>query len=266
MKKMIIGFTVVFLLTLLPAFMILSAEEEKAAAESEKNEAPAETAALPSPSPAMEERSLAKRNEAGEIIWLSDWSKLRGTNKAPQSWELDDKEKPIEITLTGQGENSVLRLKSRDSAFGVYREKAFDIRDYPYLNWEWKVTEHPTGGSFLHKDTDDQAAQVYISFGSLSFFNKPFVKAVGYYWSSTVPVGTEGECPTWGKSRVIVVESGEEFLGEWRKEKRNVYEDYTRLFDDDDPSDASALRLYTNSQHTKTGTEVFFRNIYFSKR
>ncbi len=213
---------------------------------------------------AGEESSLAGRAATGEIIWLSDWSPGEDS-RIPDGWELDDKKKPIEITLSGQGEDSVLRLRSRDSAFGIYREQEIRIGEYPFLNWEWKVTELPKGGSFLDKDKDDQAAQVYVSFGSLSFFNKPFVKAVGYYWSSTVPVGTEGECPTWGKSRAIVLRSGQEELGQWKREKRNLAEDYQRLFDEEAPSAGSALRLYTNSQHTGTRTEVFFRNIYLSR-
>jgi len=226
---------------------------------------PVETPFAPAPSPAGEENpSLAARVEAGEIVWLSDWSPGK-KGEVPDGWELDDKKKPIEMELSGRGEDSVLRLRSRDSAFGVYREQGIKIREYPFLNWEWKVTELPVGGSFLDKDTDDQAAQVYVSFGSLSFFNKPFVKAVGYYWSSTVPVGTEGECPTWSKSRAIVLRSGKKELGQWQREKRNVAEDYRRLFGDDPPDKASALRLYTNSQHTGTGTEVSFRNIYFSR-
>ncbi len=226
---------------------------------------PDEAEAAPAPSPAAEEQSsLAERSADGEIIWISDWSRGK-KGQVPEGWKLDGKIKPIVVELSGRGEDSVLRLRSRDSSFGVYREGKIDIREYPFLNWEWKVTELPEGGSFLDKHTDDQAAQVYVSFGSLSFFNKPFVKAVGYYWSSTVPVGTEGECPTWSKSRAIVLRSGKEELGQWQREKRNVAEDYRRLFGDDAPSAASALRLYTNSQHTGTGTEVFFRDIYFSR-
>lgn len=207
--------------------------------------------------------AFSQENEK-DVKLMSDFS--RGMKKgAPRGWELDDKKKPIDIELETDGKDWVIRFKSRSSAFGVYKELDFDIREYPYLNWEWKVTELPRGGDFRYKDKDDQAAQIYVSFGSLSIFNKPFVRAVGYYWSSIAPVGTEGECPTWSKSRVIVLQSGGEKLGRWVGEKRNVYEDYVRLFDDKDPSDVSALRLYTNSQHTETGSEVFFKNIYFSK-
>ena len=216
--------------------------------------------AAPTPSAAV---PLSKRSD---IIFISDFS--RGLNKKGiprgKGWVRDDKKKPIDITLVDTDDNPAICFRSKDSAFGVVKEVTFDIKDYPCLNWEWKVAELPKGGDFRDKDKDDQAAQIYVSFGSLSFFNKAFVKAVGYYWSSTAPVGTEGPCPTWGKSRVIVLQSGPEKLGRWIKEKRDVYEDYVRLFQDKSPPDVSALRLYTNSQHTKTDTEVFFRNIYFS--
>jgi len=265
MTKKLITLTALGGLTLTAFSPFSLAGETVDSAPTAKTASPGEAPAAPAPSPAAEEQlSLAGRSAAGEIIWLSDWSREE-KSLAPDGWELDDKKKPLEIVLSGRGENAVIRLRSRDSAFGVYREGEIDIREYPFLNWEWKVTELPEGGSFLDKDTDDQAAQVYVSFGSLSFFNKPFVKAVGYYWSSTVPVGTDGPAPTWGKSRMIVLRSGEEGLGQWQREKRNVAGDYRRLFDDDPPDEASAVRLYTNSQHTGTGTEVFFRNIYFSR-
>ena len=239
----------------------------------EDQPSPIEVAVTPQPDPAKPEvtpgikspANMVPLDDRKDIILVSKFHQGMNDDDVPEGWELDDKEKPIDISLVKEGEQFAVCFKSKASAFGIYNEQDFDIKDYPILNWEWKVTKLPDGGNFLEEDKDDQAAQVYISFGSLSFFNKPFVKAVGYYWSSTLPVGTEGECPTWSKSRVIVVETGEEKLGEWITEKRNVYQDYERLFDDDDPSDVSALRLYTNSQHTGTGTEAFFRNIYFSK-
>jgi len=202
--------------------------------------------------------------EMENIILVGDFSEgLDGT--VPRSWELDDKKEPISISLSSEGVDWAVEMASSNSAFGIYRELDFNLKHHPYLNWEWKVEELPRGGNFLDPETDDQAGQVYISFGSLSFLNKPFVKAVGYYWSSTAPVGTSGPCPTWGKSRVIVLKSGPEKLGEWVREKRNVYQDYLDLFDGEKPERVSALRLYTNSQHSGSGTRVSFRNIYFSK-
>ncbi len=264
----------IFKIILLTGVMILQAGTTGIAGEEESAQSsPVKTAVTPQSAPAKPEstpeiqstENLVPLSKRKDIILLSKF--YRGMNKddIPRGWELDNKKEPIDISLVEEGGQSVVCFKSDKSAFGLYSKQNFDIRDYPFLNWEWKVTDLPAGGSFLDKDRDDQAAQVYVSFGSLSFFNKPFVKAVGYYWSSTLPVGTEGPCPTWSKSWVIVLQTGREKLGEWVSEKRNVYEDYVRLFDDKDPSDVSALRLYTNSQHTETSSEVLFRNIYFSK-
>ncbi len=213
--------------------------------------------------PGQESDTPLSRRE--DIILLSKFYRGMGNGNAPKGWKLDDKKAPIDISLVKEGDQIAVQLKSEDSAFGIYNTQEFDIREYPFVNWEWKVLDLPIDGSFLDKDKDDQAAQVYISFGSLSTFNKPFVKAVGYYWSSTLPVGTEGPCPTWGKSRVIVLQTGDEKRGQWVAQKRNVYDDYARLFEDKEPAKVSALRLYTNSQHTQTSSEALFRNIYFSK-
>ena len=245
----------------------IAGEEEKAPDTTVKTAVtPQPAQAKPESTPEIESsENMIPLSERKDLILLSKFYRGMDDDDVPEGWDLDDKEKPIDISLVKEGEQFAVCFKSKASAFGLYNEQDFDIKDYPFLNWEWKVTKLPEGGNFLDEDKDDQAAQVYVSFGSLSFFNKPFVKAVGYYWSSTLPVGTEGECPTWSKSRAIVIETGKEKLGEWITEKRNVYKDYDRLFDDDDPSDVSALRLYTNSQHTKTGAEAFFRNIYFSK-
>lgn len=264
----------IFKIILLTGVMILQAGSPGIAGEEESFQPdPVKTAVTPQSALAKPDftpeikssENVVPLSERKDIILLSKFYRGMNDDDVPKGWDLDKKKKPIDISLVKEGEQFAVCFKSADSAFGIYKEQDFDIRDYPFLNWEWKVTELPKAGSFLDKDKDDQAAQVYISFGSLSFFNKPFVKAVGYYWSSTLPAGTEGPCPTWSKSRVIVLQTGKEKLGEWVSEKRNVYEDYARLFDDKDPSDVSALRLYTNSQHTETSSNVFFRNIYFSK-
>ncbi len=227
---------------------------------------PSATAAItPVPlTPAPADSSPLRFADRDDIWFVSDFSEGMDDG-IPQGWKLDDKKEPIEITLVTEGGQWSVCFQGDDSAFGIYKKESFKIKDYPYLNWEWKVLELPEGGDFRSSDTDDQAAQIYVSFGSLSFLNKAFVRAVGYYWSSTVPVGTEGECPTWGKSRVVILQSGPEKSGKWIREKRNVYEDYVRLFQDKDPSKVSAVRLYTNSQHTKSKSLAYFRNVYFSR-
>ena len=73
-----------------------------------------------------------------------------------------------------------------------------------------------------------------------------------------------GVSPAWNKTRLIVLQSGPEKLGEWIWEKRNIYEDYKTLFGKEPPK-ANLISIYINSQHTKTRAESYFGEIYFSK-
>ncbi len=179
----------------------------------------------------------------------------------PEGWQLDQRRRPVSISLEEKDGRNVLRFVSENSAFGLVKRLNFDIRDYPYLNWEWKAVRLPEGGDFRDRSTDDQAGQVYVVFGRFALT----ARAVGYYWENLTPVGYEGVTPTWGRSRAIVLQSGRENLGRWMKERRNVYEDYVRLFGDEDPSNIRGLRLYINTQQTGTSGEILYRDIYFSR-
>ena len=211
--------------------------------------------------------ALAAGGRAGgpsseDRIEIGDFSAGLDRDRVPIGWELDEKKKPVSIRLHQEGEDTVVHFVSENSAFGLVKRLNFDIREYPYLNWEWKAVRLPEGGDFRRKKTDDQAGQVYVVFGGF----KLTARAVGYYWENKAPIGTEGVTPTWGRSRAIVLQSGEERLGEWVREKRNVYEDYVRLFNDKKPANVRAIRLYINSQQTGSSAEILYRNIYFSRQ
>ena len=89
-------------------------------------------------------------------------------------------------------------------------------------------------------------------------------KIVGYLWENKAPKLITGVSPSWGKTRLIVLESGLDKINMWVMEKRNIYEDYKSLFGQD-PPEANLISIYINSQHTKSRAESYFREIYFSK-
>ena len=69
----------------------------------------------------------------------------------------------------------------------------------------------------------------------------------------------------WSKAKIIVLQAGKEKLNQWVTEKRNVYEDYKRLFGKEPPK-AGGVAFYINSQHTQGSAESFLDEIYFSKK
>ena len=197
------------------------------------------------------------------ILWVEKFSHSPSADNIPEGWKLEEKTGTPDILMEKSGESAFIRFRSNNSSFGLKKEMEFDLKDYPYLNWKWKVSGLPEKGDFLKKETDDQAAQVYVFFPR--FPAKLNTEVVGYLWESNPKnKGKEGESPAWSKSKVIVLQAGPEKLNQWVQEKRNVYEDYKRLFKKEPPK-AGGVALYINTQHTKGKAESYFGPIFFSK-
>jgi len=192
---------------------------------------------------------------------IESFSKGVDEKGIPIDWELKEKEGTPIIQLEKEEGINVLHLTSEKSSFGVAKKIDIDIKEYPYLNFRWKVIELPRNGDFRKKETDDQAAQIYVAFGTF----KLTAKIVGYLWENKAPKLITGVSPAWSKTRLIVLESGPEKIGKWVCEKRNIYNDYKELFEKEPPK-AKLISLYINSQHSKTRAESYFGEIYFSKK
>ena len=191
---------------------------------------------------------------------ITNFSQGLDERGVPLRWKLKEKEGSPIVRLEKEEDAHVLHLISENSSFGLIKEIDVDIKEYPYINFRWKVKELPKNGDFRKKETDDQAAQIYVAFGKF----KLTAKIVGYLWENKTPKLTTGVSPVWSKVRLIVLQSGPEKIGKWVWEKRNIYNDYKSLFDKDPPK-ANRISIYINSQHTKSRAESYFGEIYFSK-
>jgi hypothetical protein len=86
-------------------------------------------------------------------------------------------------------------------------------------------------------------------------------------WDTTAPVGTESrpdELEIFQRV-LIVVRSGPRELGQWLRERRNVREDYRRLFDEEPPA-IKLIGLESHSNDTHSRTAVRFGPILFEDR
>jgi len=183
----------------------------------------------------------------------------------PPGWELKEFTGKAEIAVRQDGEHIVVHLTSRGTSFALFRDVPLDITRYPILKWSWKVTELPAGGDIRQKTTDDQAAQLYV------VFPRGLVHAVqshllGYLWDTTAPVGTKVSspqpCPPTCNTKVIVLQSGAQKLGQWVEERRNILEDYRALFGQEPPK-VGRVAVMIDSNDTKGKAESFFRELVF---
>jgi Protein of unknown function (DUF3047) len=186
----------------------------------------------------------------------------KGKTQALAEWD-----KPVHFgtgnwKVVDDAGDQVIKLRTESSSFALEKSITVDLRQTPYLEWEWKVTVPPTGGDFSSLDTDDQAAQLLIVFPK-TFFERR--KVISYIWDPTALKGTIGAAagPIYLNVKAIVVESGAGQIGNWLTEKRNIVEDYRALFGES-PERAVAIRMQINSQHTKSVAEVFWRTIRFT--
>ena len=181
----------------------------------------------------------------------------------PAGWKLEKSPGPnSKFGIEKEKEDPFLRLFSVNDGFGLRREIAFDIRQYPYLSWWWKAVQLPKGGDIRKRETDDQAGQIFVIFPRFpSMIN---FRSMGYVWDTQAPKGLTGTSPAYSKAKYVVLQSGTEKLNHWVFESRNVYEDYKRYMQEEPPP-VGAVLIYINSQHTQSSAEICYADIFFSK-
>jgi hypothetical protein len=196
------------------------------------------------------------------ILVVDSFSQGANAGGIPIGWNLEKTAgSGSKIAVEGEKENQFLHLLSVGDAFGLRKDISFDIRKYPYLSWQWKVSKLPQGGDIRKRETDDQAGQVYVLFPKWP--TTVNTRSVGYIWDSLAPMGLSGASTAYRKMKYVVLQSGAAKLNQWVSERRNVYEDYKNLFQEPPPT-VGALLLYINSQHTRSSAECFYANLFFS--
>lgn len=202
----------------------------------------------------------------GDIILVTPLNNYDGNGEIPESWEVKEFNGRADIKVVKEDIGHVFHLISSSTSTALYKQIKLDLKEFPYLNWQWKVSSIPHGADVRRKDKDDQAAQVYVIFPPKWPWptTRITIKLLGYIWDSSTPVGSDEISRKWSKTRYVVIKSGLEGIGKWFKEKRNVYEDYKRLFGEEPPL-VIKLAIMIDSDDTKGTAESFIGDIYFSK-
>jgi hypothetical protein len=183
--------------------------------------------------------------------------------------------------LVKDGDAIVVKAVSNQSSSGMTREIQIDPKEFPVIEWRWKVANILKKGNVHEKSGDDYPARLYITFeydsSKVGFFEKakyetakliygqyPPIGAINYIWESKSPIGTMVPNPYTNRVNMIVIESGETRLNEWITEERNVFEDYRKAFGEDPPK-ISGVAIMTDTDNTKESAVAYFGDIVFKK-
>ena len=156
-----------------------------------------------------------------------------------------------------------LHLESRNDRATITRDLrgSVSLARTPILRWRWKVVAMPTGGDARHRETADQAAQVYVTWPRPPALLRS--RIIGYAWDTTAPAGSTFRSEKTGTVTYIILRSGAAELGRWLEERRDVRADYRAIFGEE-PPDPGAVTLSIDSNDTHSRAESLIGPIRFS--
>lgn len=203
---------------------------------------------------------------AADLVVVEDWQKAPvGTRGIPPGWTGQTWGSPTyDFAVVENAGHKALHLKSRDESSTISKEikGLVNLKETPILEWRWKAVALPQGGGSCRKATDDQAAQVYVTWPR--FPEQLRSRIIGYVWDSTVPAGTICKSQKTGTVTYVVVRSGPADLGQWLTEQRNVRDDFKTIYGED-PDNPAALSLSIDSNDTHSTAAASVGPIVFRK-
>jgi len=204
---------------------------------------------------------------ASDHFVVEDWSKAPVGHKGiPPEWKGQQWGSPAyDITVAEDGGKKVLHLKSKNEGSTINREVKgkVNLKDTPVLEWSWKMVALPKGGNSCVKATDDQAGQVFVLWPR--FPEQVRSRIIGYVWDTTQPVGTTCKSEKTGMVTYIVVRSGTAEAGKWFTERRNVRDDFKRVYGEDADNPA-VVSIAIDSNDTNSYAEAFIGPIAFRRQ
>jgi hypothetical protein len=195
---------------------------------------------------------------------VEDWSAMTvGAKGIPPGWKGQNWGSPAyDMTIVEDGGKKALHLKSKGDGSTISKEVKgkVNLKETPILEWSWKAVTLPKGGNSCVSATDDQAVQVYVAWPR--FPEAVRSRIIGYVWDTTAPVGTICKSEKTGTVTYVVVRSGAAEVGKWHTERRNVREDFKKIYGDE-PDNPGAVSVSIDSNDTNSYSESFVGPIVF---
>lgn len=199
-------------------------------------------------------------------VVIEDWAKYPvGTKGVPSDWQKQSWGSPKhDLSIDAHDGHKVLHLRSANegSTISLDIKGKVNLKETPLLEWSWKATVLPKGGDSCKKAADDQAAQIFVVWPR--FPTAVRSRIIGYVWDTTVPAGTICKSEKAGTVTYVIIRSGTGDLGKWLTERRNVVEDFQKIYGEA-PDNPEALSIAIDSNDTSSTAESFIGTILFRR-
>ena len=158
----------------------------------------------------------------------------------------------------------VVEAHSTSGAGGIGKSLSIDPRNYPILNWSWKIADTISDSSLSLRSGDDFPVRVMISFKSDGTSRRGLKDNIlSYVWATTGSVGSVAINPIHKNIQTFVAVSGSERQGDWVEMSRNLVEDYRAAFSEE-PGTITGLVLMTDTDNTGSEAHAWYGPIWLS--
>lgn len=221
--------------------------------------------------------------QSGATVEVARFSASQPGGSLPEEWKpLTFKKIPKLTTyeLVKDETQVVVKAMSDSSASGLTKEVRIDPKEFPIVQWRWKVDNLVQKSDATRKDGDDYPARLYITFEydpeKVSFGKKLKYKAghalfgdipigaISYVWETKAPIGAIIDNAYTDFVKMVVVESGMSKIGLWVDESRNIYDDYKRAFGEEPPM-INGIAIMSDTDNTKERATAYYGDIVFLK-
>ena len=212
--------------------------------------------------------ALVAAAPTGRVVVIEDWMTDAASRRGiPSGWigEAFGRRADYDFTIEQRGDGRVLHLESRNDHSTIARDITgrVNLKETPILEWTWKATVLPAGGDLRRKEATYMAAQLYVVWPRFPALLRS--RIIGYVWDAATPATTIVKSQKTGTVTFVVMRSGLGDLGKWVTERRNVAEDYAKIFGEF-PDDPSAITISIDSNDTHSMAESFMGPIVFRSR
>lgn len=178
-----------------------------------------------------------------------------------ENWESKSFEGETDYRLLEQGDGPFILADSKGAASGLFLKQGIDIEKYPIIEWHWRVDEGIAAHDEQRKEGDDYAARLYVVVDGGFFFWKTI--AMNYVWSSNPASETPWSNAYAGdNAQMLALRGGEDEKGKWYTERRNLREDFRRLFDRD-IAEIDAVAIMTDTDDMEVAARARYGRITF---
>lgn len=223
--------------------------------------------------------------ESPSVIKVGDFSAEKMTGSLPAHWEplyFKSNKQHTDYRLVREDGRVVVKALADGSASMLRRKISIDPKEYPIIQWRWKIANILKKGNVYQKDGDDDPARIYVAFAydssKLGFFENikykvikvlygeyPPLAALNYIWASNAPKGLVVPNPFTDRAMMVVVESGAKQVNTWIDEERDIYADYRNAFGDEPPMIAG-VAIMTDTDNTGESATAYYGDIILHKR